>query len=125
MSEKIDLPIFVYDGGDVLVFKSVEDLELMLEAEHIRDGGHEAYDSSGRKLVFDYRTILVKGMFFGKYNVEVPTVIPGEFTPNTRLKLANCLRIYLQNCDVREEYLAELDLVELANLVKMRKGRGP
>lgn len=43
-------PIIVTEPGDVMVFKSVREAEVCLEAPDIKEGRFKAYDSEGRLL---------------------------------------------------------------------------
>lgn len=43
-------PIIVTEPGDVMVFKSVREAEVCLEAHDVREGRLKAYDSEGRLL---------------------------------------------------------------------------
>lgn len=43
-------PIIVTEPGDVMVFKSVREAEVFLEAPDVKEGQIKAYDSEGRPL---------------------------------------------------------------------------
>ncbi len=101
----ITLPIFVVEGNDVMIFPSIEDIQIQLEPIHIKDNIHISYDAEGRllKLVTDGRDI---------------NILPAEEDPSHAAELEGLLRNYL--IAINEPMAKEItcDLSCLVNLSK-------
>jgi hypothetical protein len=100
----ITTPIFLSDGGDLLIFESVDDARGYIEAVDVVDGVYVAYDSQGRLLKLGISASLSK---------QVVEIDIAEVEPTHQETLRNVLMEFLKAAHRSESLLAQDSLEEL------------
>ena len=101
-------PIILNDGGDLIFFASVEDVEQCLEVIDVERGAHIAYDSEGR--LVKVGVAKQRGMFSGTKRVVVQDA---ESEPTHAAELRDTLVDFFSRAGESQEWLASASLGDL------------
>lgn len=115
-------PIVVYENGDIMIFKTVAEAELALEAEDVKNGAYIVYDRSGMVLDVSTREIPSIGLFA----IRATTFGVKICEPGGASRFDSKLKIRLQQFyndlqDVPDD-LSQCSLNELIHLVLEKTG---
>lgn len=109
-------PIVILDGGDIIVFESVEDAEAWVEVSDVENNLFSAYDSTGILLKFDVVTTNLQRRFLW-FSLQEPVkrVVINETTSPTdkSIELREALVEFLSWFGKPRNSLSSLSLPEL------------
>ena len=110
------LPLFIIEGQDVSIYKSVKNAECALEAIDIHDGVYHGYDSDGVELIFSTTQSTRDTLFSKRLNVELVTI---EASSKKDIdKLYNTLNNFLT--EIGHSPVKDSDLKDLIIMMLMR-----
>ncbi len=91
MIDSVKPPLFAFEGGDVSIFHSVNELESTLEGIDVLNGAYEAFDSEGFRLELEPR-----GTRQSMFVIQVGTVRVTGRGERDEASLAQHLRRHLR-----------------------------
>lgn len=116
LKDKLKFPLFVIEGLDVVLYNSIEALEIHLEGIDVAEGRYKSFDAEGRSLNLE-----AIGAKRGRFMVTVGRVhlASAEDRPSHQQELAAYLRDHLNA--VGQAVDEELGLNQLVQMCKRRQ----